>query len=151
MLFIAGYLGYTSGFSLSCMVFFLISVSMWEAFILVKKNFREACLFISFFHPMCYSLHLCIAISLILFTSLFHRSSTRSLTSPVLSTVSQTTPLTTYLFMANVKPNTSPSTSRSVYKQCKHYLNPLYNLQHRSNDYFLYSRKTPKIREMFCM
>lgn len=25
-----GYLGYASGFSLSCMVFFLISVSMWH-------------------------------------------------------------------------------------------------------------------------
>lgn len=124
--FVAGYLGYTSGFSLTCMVFFLISVSsvvcVW-AFCERSKDHSKHCYFsykifnILQYFWLSFSLsHFWLSSSPVChfnFMFVFPRSSIRSSTSLVLLMVSPTTLLKTYLLMVNVKPNTSLSTSRS--------------------------------------
>ncbi len=126
LFFVAGYLGYTSGFSLTCMVFFLISVSslnavvcVWAFLWKIKRSLKTLLLLFNTLQYFCLSFslsHFWFLSSPVChfnFTFVFPRSSIRSSTSLVLLMVSPTTLLQTYLLMVNVKPNTSLSTSRS--------------------------------------
>lgn len=95
----AGYLGYTSGFSLSCMVFFLISVSFSQRHIEHAARFRRVSLIN---RPVC-----------------LPRSSTRNSTPSVRWRMHITTPLPLLFFTlppvgrtTPVRPNCLPSTRR---------------------------------------